>query len=701
MAVFTVNGGVRIINKEVFVMKKKLFVLLAAVVVMALSLQATVLAEGGEILDGRWLCTDIDGNVTQDTPAELKDDFNLYVNKDWYIETSIPDGQQTAGSVPEAASQVRDILIGLLKDDSLSSHDAQLVQKLYHLLVDWDYRNDLGLEPAMPYIEKLKAIDSLESLFDCAFSNDTVVKYLPVAVEVSYDLVDPDIYITWIEPVKLLLQDSAEYTTRTQAGDMYYTYCQKHGMLMLPKFGFSEEEAGQIIDNAMAFEALLAAHIKPKADHYLADYDQSQANYYDIEELKKLAGDFPVMDMLEESGFSGGSRFLVPEPDSVASLADIYIEDNVPLIRDWMLLKSVIALSALLDQETYKASTDIANALQGTSGDTSDDDYALGYIETYLKVPLDNLYIQNCCTEQQKQEITDLINEILSYYHDMLASTEWLSEATREKAVEKLEAIRVFSVYPDQMGDWSGLDFNGVEEKGNLVDAVRTINSFKTALEAARIDQPVDKDNWDQQEIPTYETNASYNPSLNVICVRAGFLGGEYYNENMSYEQKLAGVGTTIGHEISHAFDTSGAQYDKDGALSNWWTQEDYDAFQARAVKLAAWYDGFIPYEGISYSGQQVQTEAIADMAGLKCILSIAAQEEDFDYDAFFTQYAKAWRMKELTNFFIRNIATDVHPLFYMRINANLAQYDDFTDFYDIEEGDGMYIAPEDRVAVW
>ena len=173
------------------------------------------------------------------------------------------------------------------------------------------------------------------------------------------------------------------------------------------------------------------------------------------------------------------------------------------------------------------------------------------------------------------------------------------------------------------------------------------------------------------------------------------------YNEDMRYEQMLGGIGTIIGHEISHAFDIDGAQFDKDGAIANWWTDEDYAAFQSRAAKLAAWYDGFIPAEGITYSGKQVQSEAIADMGGMKCMLAIAAQREDFDYDAFFRQYATVWRMQGLYPYLVTLIAKDTHPMRYMRINATLAQFDEFVDFYGVQPGDGMYIAPEDRVAVW
>ena len=156
-----------------------------------------------------------------------------------------------------------------------------------------------------------------------------------------------------------------------------------------------------------------------------------------------------------------------------------------------------------------------------------------------------------------------------------------------------------------------------------------------------------------------------------------------------------------IGHEITHAFDNKGAKYDKNGRAANWWTDEDYAAFQSRAEKLVDYYDGFIPCEGVQYSGQQVLREAIPDLGSMKCMLSIAAQKENFDYDAFFRQWAKVMRDKSSREMVMEKALYDSHPLEYIRINATLAQFEEFVDFYGIKEGDGMYIEPKDRLEIW
>lgn len=674
---------------------------LTALLLCALLALAPALAEGGAILDGRWLNADIQGNVTEGTPAELKDDYGLFVNKDWILQAQIPAGESTAGAMEDVERTLMDRQIALMKDESLTGRDAELVHKLYTLVSDWDYRDAQGVEPAMPTMEAIQGIDSLEALTNYLYDRNNLMRFYPLTMAVGADFTNPDIYMTQIGTPSLMLNDSAEYAERTQAGELYHALSEQLGTYMLTRLGYGEEEAAQVIENAFAFEALMAAHIKPTATHYQADYFTSLLNYYSPEELAELAGDFPILDMLQAFGLKVGERFLVTEPDYIAALPELYTEENVPLMRDWMALKAAKSMGTDLDRETFKQVEAISNAIMGVTGESSDDDNALQTVLGALPVPMDNLYIQAYCTEQQRQDMLDIIADVVAYYRQMLESVDWLGDETRAKAVEKLDNLRVNAVYPDVLGDWSRLDFAGTEDGGSLLAANAAVQEFVIALQSDKIDTAVDKDKWDQLTMRTALVNAMYNPQDNSINILAGILNGEVYNEDMSYEQKLGGIGTVIGHEISHAFDTNGAQFDKDGAIANWWTDEDYAAFQARAAKLAAWYDGFIPWEGATYSGQQVQTEAIADMGSLKCLLAIAAQQEDFDYDAFFRQYATVWRMQALPAYLVTLVARDTHPMRYLRVNATLAQFDDFVDFYGIQPGDGMYVAPEDRVALW
>ena len=193
--------------------KKLTAMLLCALLALAPAL-SSVLAEGGAILDGRWLNADIQGNVTEDTPALLKDDFGLFVNKDWILQAQIPAGESRTGALADVSRTLMDRQIALMQDDSLTGHDAELVHKLYALVSDWNYRDAQGVEPAMPVIEALRSIDSLETVTGYLCDRSNLMRKYPLTMSVEVDLTDPDIYITQIETPSLMLRDSAEYAER-------------------------------------------------------------------------------------------------------------------------------------------------------------------------------------------------------------------------------------------------------------------------------------------------------------------------------------------------------------------------------------------------------------------------------------------------------------------------------------------------------
>ena len=191
-------------------------------------------------------------------------------------------------------------------------------------------------------------------------------------------------------------------------------------------------------------------------------------------------------------------------------------------------------------------------------------------------------------------------------------------------------------------------------------------------------------------------------PTENSINILAGYVaGGGTFSADAPLERNMAIIGYVIGHEITHGFDTSGYEYDKDGRYFNWWSYEDQEQFQIRADRLQKYYSGLTPIPGsVAYQGYLVVGEAIADMGGLKCVLIEAAKHPGFDYDLFFRSYAELYKEKQ--TYYMETVnASDVHPLNFLRVNVTLQQFDEFLNTYDIQPGDGMYLAPADRIRVW
>lgn len=170
----------------------------------------------------------------------------------------------------------------------------------------------------------------------------------------------------------------------------------------------------------------------------------------------------------------------------------------------------------------------------------------------------------------------------------------------------------------------------------------------------------------------------------------------------MSIEEKYGSLGAVIGHEISHAFDSNGAQFDENGSLNDWWTDADKKAFGERVSRVESYFDNIVAYDdGTPNIGKLVQAEATADMGGIRCMLKMAEKIDGFDYDKFFRTYARLWQRLESLQMSERSALSDPHPRCYQRTNVTLQQFDEFLETYDIKEGDGMYLAPQDRIAVW
>lgn len=254
-------------------------------------------------------------------------------------------------------------------------------------------------------------------------------------------------------------------------------------------------------------------------------------------------------------------------------------------------------------------------------------------------------------------------------------------------------------LYPDSWDLYSCDDLNLVssQEGGTLWDALETIEAYNTERHIKDYAGPINKEKW---QAPPFVINCAYSSTTNKMYILGAFTQGDIYNSEMSDEEVYAKIGMVIGHEISHAFDSTGAQFDKDGNMANWWTGQDLEAFKKKNEKMAEYFTNMHPWEGQNFKGSIMTGEACADMAGMKCMLQIASKKENFDYDTFFRSYADLWCVKDsLQQQYVK--LNDVHPMAYLRVNATLQQYDEFLDFYEIKEGDKMYLAKEDRVNIW
>ena len=642
-----------------------------------------------------WIDSDLKSNIKEDMDLSPGDDFHLYVNHEWLLKSEIRTGKTSENTFTGIQDKVNEKALALLEDDTLDSHDARLVQSLYKAILDWDARDKAGLDPVMDTVRDIEGIESLKDMSDLICDPDRSM-FVPTLTDygnmVSYD--DSDSYICAVAKDSLMLGDAAEYGKRTELGE---NACKSNLYLakaMLTRLDYTESKIDKMFDDVISLEGKIAEKSYTSADRMSPDYVDKINNVYSREELKELAGAYPLADCLEGLGYGDADRYLVMEPEAIKRIGELYTEDNLETLKNYMLIRYMINVSPNLDSEAYDAYVESGNIMNGSSGREDDKKVAFNRVRRSLTTPMDRLYLEKYDASTMKKQITGICEDVIEIYREMLAEEDWLSKETGEKAIEKLDAITINAVYPDKWLDYSGMD---LKDKP-LFEALRIITEFNRKEDCSHTNGRVDRDIW---TFDILEANAYYNPQDNSINIILGVLDEPVYYDGISKEALLGGIGAAIGHEISHAFDTKGAQYDKDGNYVNWWREEDYKAFKERADKLIKYYDGITVWTGQKAIGRNIQTEAIADMAGIKALLKIAGKTDDFDYDEFFRSYATLWRRLNTREAENTLLTQDPHPLAYLRTNVTLQQFDEFYKTYDIGEDDNMYLAPEDRISVW
>lgn len=646
-----------------------------------------------------WLNSNIQGLVTEDTETNVKDDFYLAANKDWLTSVEIPQGYATVSSFVELSTELDRKLLALMTDESLKSHDAELLQNFYELFLDWDMRNELGIEPLKPHIEAIEKISSIDELTAYVTSDEGLYYggYLWVIYN-GVDMEDSSRYDLEINSINLSLGDSAEYEKMTPNGELTQKAYNESTSYLLKKAGYTEEEVQAKIDASYDFEKKMAPSIMTRAEMHAPDSITKTTNPMTFDELKEMCPVFPLPEILEALDSADWEKINVAEPAWIRAMNDLYTEENLEGMKAYILINMLSGYSSFMDEETFRELQRISNERSGAASSFSDEMTAYQLAKSLFPVSISKVFVEKYMTEEIREDVRSIIGDVISAYREMLAEEDWLSEETRKAAVNKLDNLKIHAAYPDKWKDTESIQFSGKEEGGTLFDVCEELNRYEIEDIVSHKNTKVDPEIWD---FSLAAVNAYYYPQNNSINIIAGILGEPFYSPDMSTEEKLGSIGMVIGHEISHAFDTTGSQFDADGNLANWWQPEDFEAFKLRAQKLIDYYDKIRPLEGVTYSGQYVQTEAIADMGGAKCMLRIAKGMENFDYDAFFRAFAGIWRRESSQNYEQMLMAQDTHPLAYLRGNVTLGQFQEFIDTYGIEEGDGMYVAPEDRICVW
>lgn len=522
-------------------MKKLLSVLTATVLSLSLC-SGTVFAAAGSTSGQQWTDASIIGNIGTDTTTDLKNDFYTAVNKDWILNTEMRDSQRKVSGFSEINDTVRSQITDLIQNGNAETHEAQLVRQLYYDVADMDRRNAKGVEPARKYAEAVLAINSMDELnaYMTDYSNPYAVQLWSGSPDV--DLQNSGRYVIYTEEGDFSLDDADEYKHMTTLGQRKKAAHEKEFVRFYGLLGMSEDEAKKRYADMLDFETMLASSAYGTSDQKQDDYNQRIYNPATFDELVAAAPAYPVADTLKIFADRGITDYISKNPGYLTKLNELYTEDHLEAIKDMCLYNLMSQMIGWLNEESLSIYDEACGSVYGEGYHSDPAEDAYDACSDSLDWAVGKMYAEYCVSPQTKADIENIISEVLAVYKTRLENSTWLTAETRSKAVEKLDAMKVRAVYPDDWSlyDYSGLNFTAEAEGGNLIEDFGAISRFRFEQKIEDALKPVNPDKW---ILVPQTVNAGYSLNDNSINIPAGILGGDFYSQDRSEAANLGAIG--------------------------------------------------------------------------------------------------------------------------------------------------------------
>ena len=674
-----------------------------------------------------------------DAGTRPQDDLFRHVNGKWIDRTEIPADKARYGSfavlAENAEEAVRDIITGMPAAETGAvaggeDREAAKIAALYTSFMDVDRVDALGAEPIAADLARALEAGSIDEVIALVGELERHGLGGFYGMGVDNDPGDPSRYIVFVMQGGIGLPDESYYREE-QFAELREQY-RAHIARMLVLVGIDADEADRLAGLAYELERRIAlSHWDTVASRDI----QKLYNLRSAMELQELTPALNWGAYLEALGApeEAFAEVVVGQPDAVAGLAGLLgaaREDEAELDawRAWLAWQIVRGSAALLSQEISRANFDFyGTALTGATEQRDRWRRGVSFVEGSMGEAVGRLYVERHFDESAKTAMDVLVGNLVEAYRRSILSLDWMGEATKQRALEKLEKFTPKVGYPVKWRDYSALVVDAADLLGNS----RRVAEMEFDRELGKVGKPIDRDEW----FMTPQTvNAYYNPGFNEIVFPAAILQAPFFDASWDSAANYGAIGAVIGHEIGHGFDDQGSQYDGDGKLSNWWTEEDRAAFEARTKALIEQYNALSPEgaNGQTVNGELTIGENIGDLSGLEIawkayVISLAAEQPASSRsidgtpaeggrgagetppvvdglsagERFFLAWAQAWQQKSRPEEVVRLLTIDPHSPNEFRCNQIVKNLAAFHEAYGTKPGDRLWLAPEERVSIW
>ena len=646
---------------------------------------------------------------SMDKSVKPGDNFYNYVNGAWQKKAVIPADRSQTGSFQDlqilSEKRLRAIMDDLEKKPaSALNPEEKKLRDLYDAFEDTAAIEKNGLKPIQKDLDYLNGLKTLDDVARAMASPRLGAESI-YEVSINVDDKNPDAYSINLNQGGLGLPDRDYYLSAEKAQvDTRIAY-QKYLSDMMKLAGMDDADARAA--RIVALETEIAKVQWDRADR--RDEDKIY-NPMQISALKKLAPEFAWDSYFAEArlpttGPKGERYVIVAEKTAFPPLGKIFAATPVSTWRDYLIVHYLHAYAAYLP----KKFDDRNFAFYGTvlSGNTQQLDRktrGIHLLDGLLGEALGKLYTARYVPPESKAKAEQLVSNLLKAYQADIKTLTWMSPATRDKALEKINEFTPKIGYPVHWRDYSAYDV----QRDDLIGDIQRGGLFEWNRNLNRINQPVDRTEWGMTP-PTI--NAYYNPAFNEIVFPAAILQAPFFDPKADDAANYGGIGAVIGHEISHGFDDQGSKYDGHGVFNNWWTKEDRTNFDAKTTALVKQYDTYEPLPGLHVIGKNTLGENIADNAGIAIALKAyhislngkpAPVIDGYTGDQrFYLSFGQIWRTKQRDSSLRTQTLSNEHSPAEFRVIGPTRNQDEWYDAFGVKPGDKYYLPPDQRVHLW
>lgn len=649
-----------------------------------------------------------DKELVKDLSKNIKaqDDFYKFINENWEKRTQIPSTKPAWGSFTELFEKNQDFLkemINGLKKKKLSENsDEKKILTLYNSYSDMKRRNKEGISPLKKDLDRINAIKNIKdfekytievtkegggTLYswgvgpDLNSSKDNAVYLGSAGLGLSKDY-----YQKETEENKKIIQEYTKYIS-----DMLSYLGEKN----------TEEKAKKIVE----FEKQMAKTLLTNEESHDI---KKRNNPRKVDELSKIVKNIDLKNYLKQSGVNT-DKVIISQLKYYENLDKFLNDTNMDIIKDYLKFHLISSASGLLsDKLAERKFAFYGKYLNGQKEREILEKRALNFVSGTLGEMVGKVYVEQKFPPEAKENAKEMVSYIFKAFRNRIENLTWMSSETKKKALEKLGKVTVKIGYPDK---WRNFDELIINEKDNLYTQLEGISKWSYKEELKKVGKPVDKTEW---FMSANTVNAYYSPTGNEIVFPAGILQFPFYDyKDLGPGSNFGGIGAVIGHEITHGFDVSGANFDGDGNVKDWWSKEDKKKFDTVTEKLAEQFSGYSVAPNVNVNGKFTLTENIADLGGVNIAFDALQlylkdhpekniKENGYTQnELFFMNFGRIWRQKATEEYLKNLVKSDPHSPNYFRVNGLLINIDAFHDTFKTKKGDKLYKEPKDRIKIW